>query len=159
MGAWVSTELSILRITERAVAGSQADLAALADPINRGDWLRASRQSVSGNGFAREFALHADGAAMPAAASDTGWDKLFGADDGQGGGGQRDPAGLWRAVVPRGRLEPPSPVQARLGARSARPSRPAPRSPPRSQRSCSGPPGKSSWTVSLTGAPPAPTGW
>jgi pimeloyl-ACP methyl ester carboxylesterase/DNA-binding CsgD family transcriptional regulator len=104
MVAKVSTERSILRITERAVANSAADLAALADPINRADWIRASRQSVSGEGFAREFALHADGAAMPAGAYDSDWDILFGAQDSLAGG-HRDPVMLWKAVAPKGRVE------------------------------------------------------
>ncbi len=103
MAARLSTEASIMRLSERAVKSSAADLAALADPVNRADWLRASRQSATGNGFAREFVLHADGGQMPTAAQSLDWTVLIGAQDTLGAG-HAGPE-QWRTLLPRGRIE------------------------------------------------------
>ena len=61
----LSSEQAIMRLTERSLRSSTADLAALADEATRADWIRASRQSSTGDGFSRELVLHADGGSMP----------------------------------------------------------------------------------------------
>ena len=95
----LSSERSILSLTERTVRGSPTDLAALLEPRNRLDWIRACRQSSRGDGFEREFALHADGGAIPKASLRTPWKALFGADDTLGVG-VGDGAALWREAAP-----------------------------------------------------------
>ena len=104
MAARLSSERSILQLTERAVKSSPADLAALADPANRSDWIRASRQSSTGDGFAREFVLHADGGTLPPGSRSGDWSVLIGAQDAMGAG-HVDGAEQWRAVLPRAHVE------------------------------------------------------
>ena len=104
MAVRLSSERSILRLTERAVAGSRTDLAAIADPQNRADWIRACRQS-SGDGFVREFALHANGGAIPAAAYAMDWTILIGETDALSEGVPDDPVALWRAAIPDAQFE------------------------------------------------------
>lgn len=100
----LSSERSIMSLTERTVRNSPSDLAALADPQNRADWIRACRQSSSGDGFAREFALHADGGGIPSAALRTSWTVLIGAHDTMGAGAG-DGFELWRDAAPAARCE------------------------------------------------------
>ncbi len=100
----LSSERAILRLTDRAYAESPADLAALAEPLNRADWVRASKQGASGDGFAREFILHCDGGAIPAAAYQAEWIVLVGARDVLRAG-VADPAAVWRAAAPRARVQ------------------------------------------------------
>ncbi|CAN5306378.1 hypothetical protein BH09PSE2_BH09PSE2_06120 [soil metagenome] len=95
----LSSESSIMSLTERTVRSSNSDLDALAVPSNRRDWIRACRQSSSGDGFAREFALHADGGAIPEGARSTAWTVLFGSDDTLGAG-VGDVAAHWRKAAP-----------------------------------------------------------
>ncbi len=97
----LSSEQAILRLTERALRSSPSDIAALADPLNRGDWITASRQASSGDGFSREFVLHADGGLMPPAALSTPWTVLIGAEDTMSVG-ISDGLALWRTVMPDG---------------------------------------------------------
>ena len=103
MGARLSSERSILRITERTVGKSPADMTAISDPKNRADWVRASRQSSSGDGFAREFVLHADGGSIPPQALAIDWTVLAGAQDNLADG-VADVTELWRAAMPRARF-------------------------------------------------------
>ena len=100
MMARLSSESSIERLTERSVADSPADLVAFADPDNRRDWMRASRQSSAGNGFSREIALHADGGALPPRVTDLPWAVVFGEHDPLGEGGEAGRA-AWNATFPR----------------------------------------------------------
>lgn len=100
----LSSERAILRLTERAIAESPSDNAAIADQQNRDDWIRASRQSASGDGFSREFVLHADGGSIPAAAYECAWTVLIGMQDGLRDGIE-DPAAMWREAMPRGRFQ------------------------------------------------------
>ena len=95
----LSSERSIMSLTERTVRGSPSDLAALADPPNRADWIRACRQSSSGDGFARELALHADGGEIPAAALTTRWTVLIGDEDVMSIGAG-DGFALWERAAP-----------------------------------------------------------
>lgn len=104
MAVRLSSERSILTLTERAVAGSPSDLAALQDPVNRADWIRASRQST-GDGFVREFVLHADGGSIPPSAFEMDWVVLVGAADALSDGNTTDPLARWRAAMPTGRFE------------------------------------------------------
>lgn len=100
----LSSERSILRLTESAVAGSPTDLAAIADPTNRADWIRASRQS-SGEGFAREFVLHADGGSIPPSIYAMDWTILIGLSDALGDGVSDDLLDLWRSAMPSGKFQ------------------------------------------------------
>lgn len=104
MAARLSSERSILRITEQAVGGSPSDMAAISDPTNRADWVRASRQPSSGDGFAREFALHGDGGSIPSRAYSADWTILMGAQDGLAAG-VADPQALWKDAMPRARFQ------------------------------------------------------
>ena len=98
----LSNDTTIERMTEQAVAGSSSDLAAFADPTNRRDYIRASRQAWSGEGMAREFVFHAGGGAAPVALPHQDWTILFGDQDGLKIKG--DPAVAWRAVLPNARI-------------------------------------------------------
>ncbi len=95
----LSSERSIMSLTERSVRSSPSDLAALTVARNRLDWIRACRQSSSGDGFAREFAIHADGGGIPAGSLRTAWTVLFGSDDTLGIG-VGDGVALWREAAP-----------------------------------------------------------
>ncbi len=98
-----SSEQAIMRLSERSMAASPADLSALARPDNRADWIKACRQSSSGDGFAREFVLHADGGVVPVGAEATPWTVLIGAQD-MLGAGIGDGLDLWRRAMPSARL-------------------------------------------------------
>ena len=95
----LSSERSIVSLSERTVRGSPSDLAALADPRNRADWIRACRQSSSGDGFARELVIHADGGGIPKGALRTPWTVLIGSEDTLGVG-VGDGVVLWREAAP-----------------------------------------------------------
>jgi pimeloyl-ACP methyl ester carboxylesterase/DNA-binding CsgD family transcriptional regulator len=95
----LSSERAIMTLTERTVRSSPSDLAALSDPRNRADWIRACRQSSGGNGFGRELVIHADGGGIPVQALRTSWTVLFGSEDTLGVG-VGDGIALWKDVAP-----------------------------------------------------------
>ena len=94
-----SSERSIMRLSERSMAKSPSDLAALADPHNGADWIKACRQSSSGDGFPREFVLHADGGVIPETSKGTAWTVLIGGQDMMAAGIDHG-AELWRRAMP-----------------------------------------------------------
>ena len=99
----LSSDRAIARMTEQAIGGCPVDVAAFADRQNRYDFIRASRQSSVGDGFAREFALHASGE-IPAAARTQHWTIVFGEHDPLGLGGDAGRA-AWSAALPAARVE------------------------------------------------------
>lgn len=103
MAARMSSEQSTIRLTERAIGASPSDMTAFADPANRADWIRAARQSSTGDGFSREFVLHADGGHIPSTALAIPWTVLIGAQDVMGSGVE-DGLALWKRAMPRGRF-------------------------------------------------------
>ncbi len=102
MAVRLSSDSAIVRMTEKAIGGCASDVAAFADPVNRRDFIRASRQSATGDGFAREFALHARGV-IPDTAHALNWTILFGEHDPLGSGGEAGRA-AWVAAMPRARV-------------------------------------------------------
>ena len=99
----LSSDSAIVRMTDKAIGGCATDVAAFADPANRADFIRASRQSATGGGFALEFALHARGT-IPEAAQALDWTILYGEHDPLGSGGEAGRA-AWAAAMPRARLD------------------------------------------------------
>jgi len=100
----LSSESAIIRLTERALGNSPSDMAALEDEVNRADWIRASRQSSMGDGFAREFVLHAHGGTIPSGIDHLAWSVLIGGQDTMAVGIE-DGIGLWKAALPNARIE------------------------------------------------------
>ena len=76
-----SSDRAIAHFVARGLAGCPADLAAFADPANRHDYIRATRQLSTSAGLARELALHAAGVIVPKAAIGLDWTVLIGALD------------------------------------------------------------------------------
>ncbi len=99
----LSSDTAIERLTERTIGNCASDRAAFADPINRRDFIRASRQSSSGDGFAREIALHADGGTMPPVATTLDWTVVMGDEDANAAGVD-DGLAQWQRALPRGRF-------------------------------------------------------
>ena len=100
----ISSEASILRSTEGSLKNSPADMAAIADPTNRADWIKSCRQSSKGDGFGRELVLHADGRWVPASAYRADWTILMGGEDALIAG-VADPQAEWKAAVPHARVQ------------------------------------------------------
>ena len=100
----LSSERAIIRLTERALGSSPTDMAALQDPTNRADWIQASRQSAMGDGFGREYVVHADGGEIPQEAKSFSWTVLIGGQDSMALAIEDGPE-LWRAALPKARIE------------------------------------------------------
>ncbi len=99
----LSSDRAIIRMTDKAIADCPSDVDAFADPVNRADFVRASRQSSVGDGFAREFALQARHT-IPDAARTQRWTVVFGEHDPLGSGGAKGIA-AWTVALPAARLE------------------------------------------------------
>ncbi len=97
-----SSVQSVVKLTERTIGNSPADVTAFSNPRNRRDFVRGSRQSSSSAGFVRELALHVDGPIVPDGARELSWTVLTGGRDGMGEG--QDGTAGWKAALPRARI-------------------------------------------------------
>ena len=102
MLARVSSEAATVRLVERVIGECPADVAAFADPRNRRDFIRGTRQTTEAHGFVREFALHADGGPVPDAARRLDWTVLTGGLDAMAVG--VDGMNGWREALPQARI-------------------------------------------------------
>jgi pimeloyl-ACP methyl ester carboxylesterase len=98
-----SSDTAIMRIAERGLGDCPADIAAFADPANRSDYIRATRQLSTSAGLARELAIHAAGVVVPPAAAAVDWTIVIGARDALVSNPELGRA-AWQAALPSARV-------------------------------------------------------
>jgi pimeloyl-ACP methyl ester carboxylesterase/DNA-binding CsgD family transcriptional regulator len=91
---------AIERVFTEVARDCAADRAVIADSVARADLVRATRQAAAGDGFSREFLLHARGGPIPAKALATPWTVLAAGMDSLG----QKSVESWREALPDARV-------------------------------------------------------